>query len=162
MEELNIVFGIAAIPTIYLGGLVGFGIAENFCSEKIKSKEDLERITSEEAKKLDLDQSNLFPVFIQMYSKGHKLLSSNRASVRGYDKKKHRLVPYGEVDEQNIFPIQVIEIKEGFGSSRGMVRHELYHLKKHLSGAKSKFFNRLKWFYEEPAATIYAVTGLQI
>ena len=65
--------------------------------------------------------------------------------------------------EEHTIPIKVVEIKEGWGARRGAVRHELYHLHKHMPLRKNPVAKFLRgFFYEEPTATLYAITGIKL
>ncbi|MBI2112222.1 hypothetical protein HYT52_01675 [Candidatus Woesearchaeota archaeon] len=135
---------IFGIYTLFLA----FAQSFELFSERIRSEHDLKRIVNEEADKLGMSTRDIVDIF---YEKNHK----NYKKIRGA-----RCHLDTDEFEGSKLPIKVIEIKEGYGATRAVVRHELYHLYKHLP--RKKNIPLMNFFYEEPTATLYALTGLKL
>ena len=132
----------------YTALLAGAQLLESFTSEKIKSQEQLDAIVDEEADKLGLDKRLVVGNFYARDDKNYNTLYGARCYVDNFDFEIHTI------------PMKVVEIKEGWGARRGVVRHELYHLLNHLPRKKKSFLK--SFFYEEPTATLYAITGIKL
>jgi hypothetical protein len=139
-------------------------LVQTFGSKKIRSSKDLERVAKDVAEELDLDTHNLVTLF---YEKGHPKhdeirRSGSRSRLSGLDTRKRKLMPYGDVDGERVVELQVLETAEGWGAREGMVRHAAYHLKHHLPRSSNSLVRQLKWGYQEPAAVLYAISGIKI
>jgi hypothetical protein len=112
--------------------LAGLSIIGNWFSERIKSQEDLNRITEEETRKLGIKRSI-------------------RANFHESDRMD--AIQYSDgTCEINI---------GGCTSTRSSVRHELYHIYRgHLDG--SKFMDKDYFLRREPQAIIYEVFRIKI
>lgn len=152
----------SAIPAAYFAALVTGSIIENFGSQRIRSEEELEAVVKEEAEKLGVDNTNLISNWIGKDNSQYSKILGARSAILGYDTQADEIVPAKCVDGEKVREIKVIDVKEGWGANRGAVRHELYHLKRHLPLSKNKLVGGLKWIYQEPAAVLYAVTGLKV
>lgn len=146
----------------YFASLAGLGLVQNFISERIESEEELERVVHEESEKLGINPKSIIANFISKEGEDYQRIRGARATVKGYDIVKDEIVSSSEIDNENVMGIGIMDIKEGWGANRGAVRHELYHIKNHLPLSDKRFVRLLKWFYQEPAAEIYAVTGIEI
>ena len=143
---------IAAYAGIALGSytalMIGAQLIGSLASEKIKSQEHLDKIVEEEAKKLDMDPSLVVGIF---YSSDDKRILGARCYEEDFDFEEHTI------------PMKVVEIQQGWDASRGTVKHELYHLKKHFPLPENKALRFLRaFFYEEPTATLYSITGVEL
>lgn len=157
---MELLYALGGVVTAYAGFLVGGGLWQNFASESVTSQEQLERIVGEEADKLGLDKSKIIAEF---YDKGHKnygKIRGARSTVLHFDLDRDEFVSGDEVEDKRIGLINLLEIKEGWGANRGAVRHESYHLDKHFPRTKG-IVQMMKWFYQEPAAILYATTGIK-
>ncbi|MBW3002995.1 hypothetical protein KY337_00395 [Candidatus Woesearchaeota archaeon] len=143
-------YALAAYATLMTSG----SIIQNF-SERVNSQEELDKIVDEEAQKLGLDPARI----VANLSESPDVRGA-RSRVAGFDLKTQELLSYENVDaSKGIIPIRLLTLKKGWGANRGTVRHELYHLCNHLPRQR----NLLKyWFYEEPTAILYAVTGIRL
>lgn len=131
----------------YLATLLGAQLIGHLTSQKIRSQEELDKIVEEEADKLGMDKRTLISKFYSTDDKEYSDILGARCFIEDFDFEEH------------IIPMKVVEIKEGWGARRHTVRHELYHLLKHLPRKRGL----LKYlFYEEPTATIYAITGIKL
>jgi hypothetical protein len=102
-------------------------------NEKIKSQEHMEKVVEEEAGRLGLDSSRI----------RCKLNSVGDTSVDRRD--------YGHI----------LFLDDGFGCTRGSVKHELYHIKKgDCNRKKDKSLHY--YLVAEPRATMYQVFGLKL
>ena len=129
----------------YAVALTAAGVVQDLSSEPITSQEHLEEVVREEAAKLGLDSRLIVPTF---YAQGSKIRAS-RASSRYYMEFEGRQFSFHDLD-----------LKAGFGGRRNTVRHELYHIAKHVDATRRgvvKYF-----FYEEPTAILYALLGIQL
>lgn len=161
----GIITNIGVYSTCLLGGyaalLTAGQLIENICSKKITSQEQLDEIVDKEADKLGMDKRKVFATYYSKTHPDYKKIQGARSSVQGWDKEKDEIVFYDPTEhrKKGIIPLKVLEVKEGWGSNVGAVRHELYHLAKHLprKGNFLKYF-----FYEEPTATIYSTTGVKL
>jgi len=138
------------------------GAVENFCSRRIRTKSELEEAVEKEGIKQGIKDITIVD-FIEKSSPRYKKIRGSRASVSAYDKTRNKLVPPENADEsKGIYPINIVEIKEGLGANTGAVKHEVYHLKYHLPGPKNKILSGLKYFfYDEPAAILYSLRNLK-
>lgn len=163
MESIQdlLVYG-SAIPAAYVAALVAGGIIQNFGSHRIRSEEELETIVKEEAERLDVDSSILISNWVSKDNPKYSKILGARSTIFGYDTQADELVSAELVDGEKVREVKVIDVKEGWGANRGAVRHELYHLKKHLPLSRNKLVRGLKWIYQEPATVLYAVTGLKV
>jgi len=145
LEHLAVYTGMAL--TGYTLALAGAQLVGNLVSEKICSQAHLDQVVEEEARKIGVNQRTLVANFYVRNGPNYNNIRGARSKVDDF------------VFEGRTIPMKVLEIKEGWGASRAAVRHELYHLKKHLPRKK----NRLKsFFYEEPTATVYELTGIKL
>lgn len=132
----------------YTALLFGAQAVQDFASQKITSQKELDQIVEEESARIGLDPES---VLADLHLKGtpkYKQILGARCST-----------PIVDVDGT---PVQLgyIELKEGYGARKGTVRHELYHIKHHLSREKRGFLRKFLW--EEPTATLYALTGIEL
>ncbi len=121
----------------YFTTLVGLSGIPKLFSERIKSQEDLDRITSEEAEKLGIEEP-VTPKFHNSWEENSKKL---------------------------IDGTYVINIG-GYSARRCTVRHELYHIHRgHLdfmARHESRLLRRLDYFFrQEPQAIAYEVFRLR-
>jgi hypothetical protein len=145
----------------YAAVLAAAELMENFFSKKITCQEQLDEIVNKEADKLGMDKRNIVSTYYSKTHPDYKKIRGARSSVQGWDREKDEIVFYDPAEhrKKGIIPLKVLEVKEGWGSNVGAVRHELYHLAKHLPRKR----NFLKYFfYEEPTATIYSITGVKL
>jgi len=137
----------------YFGPLIAGSILE-LNSERIHSKEQLEKIVKEEAEALNLP----YTIVPFLYEAEDKTIPGSRVKMFGFNLDTDKWLDFEEVDNDRIIPLVKLDIKKfKNGARRGTVRHELYHIAKHFplgTGIK-----RLEWFYKEPAAVFYAITG---
>lgn len=130
----------------YTALLLGAELIQDLISEKITSKEQLDEIIEEEAENIGLDKRL---VVGKLYASDDKRIFGARCYVEDFDFEEHTI------------PIKVVELKSGWGATRGAVRHEMYHLKNHFPRTKNRVLRFLKGlFYEEPTATLYAIIGI--
>ena len=149
LENLATYTGIALGS--YTALLAGAQAFQDLATEKITSKEQLDKIVDEEAEKLGMDKRTLVAKFYAVGDKNYDRIRGARCFVEDFDFEEHTI------------PIKVVEIKEGWGARRGAVRHELYHLHKHMPLRKNPVAKFLRgFFYEEPTATLYAITGITL
>ena len=149
LENLLTYTGIAL--GTYTALLFGAQAVQDLATEKITSQEQLDEVIEEEARKLGMDSRLVVGKF---YAVGDK----NYDRILGA-----RCFQYNLEFEGHTLPMKVVEIKEGWGARRGAVRHELYHLHKHMPLRKNpvaKFL--IGFFYEEPTATLYETTGIKL
>jgi len=146
LENLATYTGIALGS--YTALLLGAQAVGDLVSEKIKSQEQLDKIVDEESDKLSLDKRLVVAKFYAVGDKDYSTIRGARCYIEDFDFEEHTI------------PIKVVEIKEGWGARRKAVRHELYHLKKHLPRKRKSFIK--SFFYEEPTATLYSLTGIQL
>ena len=139
----KVAVGIVALP--YTALLAGAQLYQDFGSEKIMSQKHLDEVIDEEAECLEMRRSPIVGQFYSANDDDYNTIHGARSFIKDV-----------EVEGQ-MMPLQVLEIKEGYGARRGTVRHELYHLKNHLPREKESVLK--EFFYEEPTATIYALTG---
>lgn len=106
-------------------------------SRKIISQEDLERVVKEEAEKLNISQAV-----------------------------KSEIIPESWADYEELETADCIRHESGINlrflegnANRIIVRHELYH-SRHKSFDSTIFGSLRYWFYEEPSACLYALTGI--
>jgi hypothetical protein len=146
------------LPT-YVGSALGaytvllFGAQaiQDLTTKKIRSQTHLDKIIEEESSKLGMDPRLIIGTFYTTDNKDYNKIYGARGCE--YDYKF----------EGKIVPFKCVDIKEGWGARRGAVKHELYHLKKHVPVSKNPIVRTLKgFFYEEPTATLYATTGIQL
>jgi len=135
-------------------------IVENFFSQKINSENELERITKEEAEKIGLKR--VLPIYVDKDDPQHKKLRGSRSTITGFNVDDDEFVSSDSIDGEKIVGINLMEIKAGWGANRGTVKHELCHLKNHFPRSKNRLVRLLKWFYQEPIATLYSTTGIKI
>jgi hypothetical protein len=148
----------------YAAIMVGGGIVECIFSEKIRSQEHLNRILDEETSKLGMGEDVVIGKFYRKGERGHRIFGSSFAAVCGYDKMSDEcLLPYDQVDGVNVVPVKLAIIKEGrLGGTERDVRHEIYHLYKHMPTPTGLVTRTLKYMlHDEPTAIIYALTGLK-
>ena len=121
---------ISKIVGYSIGTLCAIDILNGLLSPRIKNISELEKQVWVQAKKLDLD---LTPVTINLknYTCCY-VLKHNDGKI-----------------ELNL---------GGYGLTKAMVRHELYHIKYHLSNSG----NITSLLYEEPAAIIYSYFNLKL
>jgi len=120
-------------------------------SEKITSQEQLDDVVEEESNKLGMDSRLVVGRFYAVSGKDYDRIRGARCFQDNFEFEGHTL------------PMKVVEIKEGWGARRGAVRHELYHLHKHMPLRKNPIAKFLRgFFYEEPTATLYATTGIRL
>ena len=120
-------------------------------SEKITSQEQLDEVVEEEARKLGMDSRLVVGKFYAVGDKNYDRIRGARCFQDNFEFEGHTL------------PMKVVEIKEGWGARRGAVRHELYHLHRHLPLRKNPVAKFLRgFFYEEPTATLYATTEIKL
>jgi len=143
----NIAMYTGAIIGGYSFLLLGAQVVQDLSSEKITSQEHLDRVVNEEADNLGLDKRTLVAKFYDRASGEYDKILGARCFIEDFDFEEHTI------------PIKVVEIKEGWGARRRAVRHELYHLSKHLPRKKKSLIK--SFFYEEPSATLYSLTGLK-
>ena len=149
LENLPTYAGIA-IGT-YSALLFGAQVFQDLASEKITSQEQLDTIVDEEADKLGMDKRTLVGRFYAVGDEDYDKIRGARCFQDDFEFEGHTI------------PMKVVEIKEGWGARRGAVRHELYHLENHLPLRKNIIARLLRgFFYEEPTATLYAITGIEI
>ena len=135
----------------YTALLVGAQVVQDLATEKITSQEQLDEIVEEESKKLGMDSRLVVGKFYGVGDKNYDKIRGARCCQDDFEFEGHTL------------PFKVVEIKEGWGARRGAVRHELYHLHKHLPLRKNPIAKFLRgFFYEEPTATLYATTGIKL
>lgn len=136
----------------YAALLVGAQAFEDFSSEKITSQKQLEKIVNKEAEELGMDKRLIVSKFYTFGDKNYRKIIGARCYIVDFN------------FEESTIPLKVVEIKEGWGARRGAVRHELYHLQNHLPRKKSNLLSRFlkSLFYEEPTATLYAITGIKL
>jgi len=147
------------------GIIYGADIVFNFFSEKIKSQSELEAVVNEETKKLGMKSNNILSTFHKKDDTDYYSFFGARSGIVGYDKESKAVTTYDDIDNANIIELKVLDIKEGSRATKQAVRHELYHLSRHLPipEPKSKIKKFLKYFfYEEPAAILYATTGVKL
>lgn len=138
----------------YTLALFGAQLISSKVSKKIKSKQDLERIVKDEAEKLEITEK----ICVRYYA------YRNKAEARMLEDKTYRIT------------------LGGYFSTVNDVRHELYHIYKHLdsptrnwlrrkrnqkpSNTKRLFYSCLKrlnyLFREEFQATTYELFGLKL
>ena len=136
-------------------------LIENFCSQKINSQEELEEIAEEESRRIGLNPNSVIPVYVEKDNPNYKRLYGSRCKVEGYDSENDKFVSSNLIDDKKIICINIMEIKEGWGANRGTVRHEIYHLKKHMPRPKNRIRRKAEWIYQKPAATLYSLTGIK-
>jgi hypothetical protein len=116
-------------------------IANTLLSEKIKTKEQLERIVAEEAAELGLNPANIRSKLITM--------------------KDEPIFPEARAISYNDGSAEVQITQHGLFPTRQTVRHEVYHLKNHRNRPKNKVLRILNSiFVEEVQAEWYAVRAL--
>ncbi len=149
---INTLKDVVSVAGALTGGytltLLGAQLIEALTGEKITSKSQLEGVIEEESKKLGMQDEIIVG---RLYSRDDKRIKGARCYKRDFN-----------IDGKT-FSSGVVEIKGGFGATRNVVRHELYHLKNHIPREKI-FHNPLLrflrgFFYEEPTATTYALFG---
>ena len=149
LENLPTYAGIAL--GTYTALLFGTQVVQDLATEKITSQEQLDGIVEEEAKKLGMDSRLVVGKFYVVGDKNYDKIRGARCYQDDFEFEGHTL------------PFKVVEIKEGWGARKGAVRHELYHLHKHLPLRKNPVAKFLRgFFYEEPTATLYATTGIKL
>jgi hypothetical protein len=149
LENLPTYTGIAL--GTYTALLVGAQAVQDLATEKITSQEQLDGIVEEEAKKLGMDSRLVVGKFYAVGDINYDRIRGARCYQDDFEFEGHTL------------PFKVVEIKEGWGARRGAVRHELYHLHKHMPLRKNPIAIFLRgFFYEEPTATLYATTGIKL
>ena len=149
LENLPTYTGIAL--GAYTALLVGAQVVQDLATEKIKSKEQLDEIVEEESKRLGMDSRLVVGKFYAVGDKDYDRILGARCYQDDFEFEGHTL------------PFKVVEIKEGWGARRGAVRHELYHLHRHMPLRKNPIAKFLRgFFYEEPTATLYATTGIKL
>ncbi len=142
--------------------LTGGSVLEALFSHRIRSHEQLDAVLDEEAGKLEGDESSLGAKFYSNRDRGFNKIRGARSSKSGFDLENDIFLSLDAVNGSTIVPVDLIEIKQGWGASIGAVRHELYHLSKHFPRGGG-FGGFLKyWLYEEPTAILYATTGLKL
>jgi hypothetical protein len=150
---------------IVVGAYAGFsilGFLAELNSEHIESQEQLERIVKEEAPLLDLDTLHLVPTFYRKEDKEYNKITGTCSFVAGLDLVNKECFAADKINNTTIIPVKYLDMKEGHMATRRVVRHELYHLKKkHSPSPKNSIVKFLKNLYREPAATLYAVTGIE-
>ena len=137
----------------YFGSLILWDVLPNTFSKRIRSQEELEKIVDEEAKKLDLDTSNLI---IQLQEK-----DVADANLFGYNREEDKILSYEE--KEGVEKVHLLRLG-GQYATRHQVRHELYHVSKHLQKPKAKnFISRLGYlFFREPSAILYSLIGVKL
>ncbi|PIN90554.1 hypothetical protein COU61_02545 [Candidatus Pacearchaeota archaeon CG10_big_fil_rev_8_21_14_0_10_35_13] len=141
-----VAIGLGILVPNYLLMALGLQGISGFVSERILNQEHLDGVVKEEAKKLGLNNL-VMGVFREKKSSAYKTLLGARSSIL-----------YDTDNNGNAVAIKFLELKEGYGANRSVVRHELYHLKKHLPRKRESFLKEM--FYEEPTATIYECFGI--
>jgi hypothetical protein len=156
MDELiELVKYISGAAAVYFGLLTTGSLLE-IRSERIHSEEQLEKIVKEEAEILDLNPDRIIPT---LYEADDNKIKGSRSRMIGFNLEKEEWTDFEAVDNSIIVPMGILDIKKfKNGARRGHVRHELYHLKTHFPVGKG--LKKLEWFYKEPAAILYAITGI--
>lgn len=149
LENLPTYIGIALGS--YTALLVGAHTVQDLASEKITSQEQLDEIVEEESKKLRMNSGLVDGKFYAVGDKKYNRIRGARCYQEDF-----------EVEGRTLL-FKVVEIKEGWVARRGAVRHELYHLHRHMSLRKNPVAKFLRvFFYEEPTAILYAITGIKL
>jgi hypothetical protein len=120
-------------------------LVSNAFSERISNQQQLERIISEEKKKI----GSTTPLSVRLYSK-------EEAKARGIKHPQHVKVTYenGEVTHR-------IDMIEGYFATRAITRHEIHHFaNKNIDKMALPKHPNAYWFISEPAANLYALTGI--
>lgn len=140
MDEISqgvqiVLTGIALVGGSYVFTLIGSSLINKISSEKIKSQEDLERIVNEESANLGINK---------------------------------RIGNIGFIDFPAAMSVKFDDENYGlyFGTNartRKDVRHELYHIHKHLDQrGKNSFLKIVKYLLiEEPQAVLYGTFGIK-
>ena len=119
-------------------------------------------MVNEEAEKLGMNGRHVVSNWVARGMKKHGEIRGAGSLIMGYNPKADELVSPDRIDGKDIIGIKVLDLKDGWRATRRTVRHELYHLKKHLPLADNRLLRKVKWLYQEPAADVYALTGLQV
>jgi hypothetical protein len=145
----------------YVSIMVGGSILSDYFSEKIHDKETFERIIDEEQKRIGDGKSIVVGRFYDREDEGYDDLRTTMVGRMSFDERNNKFEGYSEVSKGH--PVYVMFSKDGL-ATRGIVRHELYHVKKHVDHRPNgPISTGLKyWLYEEPTAILYAVSGLKI
>lgn len=156
----------------YIGGaaagyftLLTAGSLIQMRSEHVHSQERLEEIVIEEAEALGLKPGRIIATLYEADGSktnpdegDDKKIISSRTQVIGFNLETERWFPFEDIDDKVIIPVTLLDIKKDKnGAHRGTVRHELYHAAKHFPLGTG--IRRLEWFYKEPAAVLYAISG---
>ena len=149
LENLPTYTGIAL--GAYTALLFGAQAVQDLATEKINSQEQLDDVVEEESKRLGMDTRLVVGKFYAVGDKNYNRIRGARCYQDDFE------------FEGQTLPFKVVEIKEGWGARRGAVRHELYHLHKHMPLRKNPIAKFLRgFFYEEPTATLYATTEIKL
>ena len=130
---MGIIKNTLAIFGGYFFLLAGLDVAGKLASEKIKGKENIERVVIEESEKLGINPKTI------------RIVNYNEAFVAAYTKK------VGD----NLY-----EMGLGKEIRRATVKHECYHIANGHCEKPSDIIDKL--FILEPQAIIYATTGLKL
>lgn len=149
LENLPTYAGI--ILGAYTALLAGAQAFQDIASQKITSQKQLDTVVKKEAEKLGMDTRRVVGTFYAAGDINYNKLFGARSFQDDFEFEGHKI------------PLDVVELKEGWGARRGAVRHELYHLHKHFPLKKNPLARSLRgFFYEEPTATLYAITGIKL
>jgi hypothetical protein len=162
MDYLEISAPLASAGALYLATLATTQAIGEFFGEKIKTRERLEEIVEEEAAKLKMDPRALFVELLSVEEAKKRKVKGARCRVVGYNPKNDELITEKETLEEGTINLGMVELAEGWGANRSALRHELYHIKNdHVPKEKNPLLRMAKWFYQEPAASIYGLGGIR-
>ncbi len=138
----------------YLVSAVGHGLYYLF-GRKCEDQDELEGVVKKEAKKLGLERKIIIS---DLTKRPH----TARVGLRGFNTATDSIVDYEEHNE-DVAPVFILELSRG-NTTINNVRHELYHIAKHLGRRPSNKLARIAktYLYEEPTADLYAFTGARL
>jgi hypothetical protein len=164
MEALDLAKYAGYALGAYTALLFGAELVQDAISRRIHSQEELETVVKEEAEQLGMNPNSILSSFYRKENPKYNSIWGASCSKDYYYPQKDEFVSPEDIDRNKLVELNIIELREGRGATRGTVRHELYHLFKHLPReSNSKLFNFLRgFFYEEPTAVLYSLTGVKI
>jgi hypothetical protein len=162
MEALDLAKYAGYALGAYTALLFGAELVQDAISRRIHSQEELEIVVKEEAEQLGMNANSIISSFYRKENPKYNSIWGARCSKDYYYPEKDEFVSLDEVDKDKTIELNIIELREGCGATRGTVRHELYHLFKHLPRESSSRNLLKEFFYEEPTAVLYSLTGVKL